>query len=430
MQFKFRLTTIILILIGLTILYLVGSLLYFNATIKEQRVIESIASEYRVSEPGFVRESGILSGSRWTDGNHVETLNLGEDIFAAMHEDIASAEKSITKETFNYYGEDVAGPMAEALSAAAERGVDVHFLVDHVGSILAESHKFDRMEEAGVQVVRWRKPAWYQLARFNNRTHRKLLVVDGKVAYTGGANTADKWLPAPEDGGYKDFHFRITGPVVNDIQGAFSENWVASRGVLLTGEKYYPAPDTTGNIPMQVSTSHPQEGQKKVRKMLLYAIASAAERIRIGSAYFFPDENFLDALVAAADRGVAIQILLPGEKIDQNYLRLASQSLWGPLLDAGIEIYEYQPTMYHAKLMIVDDLFVTVGSTNFDNRSFRINDETNVSMLEEEFATAMNNYFDDNLEESIQITREEWENRPAWQKAAGWIVAKVMGPHL
>lgn len=254
------------------------------------------------------------------------------------------------------------------------------------------------------------------MARFNHRTHRKLLVVDGKIGYTGGANTADDWLPDPEDGGYKDFHFRFVGPVVNSLQAAFSENWVSARGELLTGEMWYPASDSSGSVLAQVTTSHPREGKHIVRKMLLHSISSATDRVRIGSAYFFPDDGFIEALVRTQERGVQVQILVPGEEIDQNYLRYASQTLWGDLLKAGIEIYEYQPTMYHAKLMIVDDNFVTLGSTNFDNRSFRLNDETNVNILDEEFAAEMINYFESNLEESVLFTLEDWENRPLWQK--------------
>jgi cardiolipin synthase A/B len=430
MKFKFSLKTILLSVAGLFFLYLIGTVLFFNAQPVDIRITAPVESDYSVRDDGFRLESGIVSGRKWVDGNNIEVLVRGKEIFGAMYEDIESSQKSITKETFNFFGDDVGMPMAEALAGAAERGLNVHFLMDYVGSVPAGQEKFDRMEDAGVDVVRWRKPAWYQLARFNHRTHRKLLIVDGAVAYTGGANTADNWLPDIEDGGYKDYHFRITGPVVSEIQGAFLENWVLSEGRFLLGEKYFSRQDTTGTLSMQVSSGHPREGEVKLRKMLLYALASARETVRIGSAYFFPDEKFLDALARTSERDVKVQILVPGEKIDQNYVRLASQSKWGKLLESGIEIYEYQPAMYHAKLMIIDDYFVTVGSTNFDNRSFRLNDETNVNILGSEFGEKMAGMFDEDLRDSKLITYEEWAGRSFMDKAAGWFIAWAIGSYL
>ncbi len=429
-KFRISLKMIILILTGLSLFYILGTILFFNATPKDKRVTSLIQTDYTVAEPQFIIESGVFSGRGWIHGNQIEILSKGEEIFGSMHMDIASAEKSITKETYNFWGEDVAGPMARALAEASEKGVNVHFMMDYVGSVEASTEYFEALEAAGVQYQRWRKPAWYQLARLNHRTHRKLLIVDGQTAYTGGANTADDWLPDVEDGGYKDYHFRITGPVVNDIQGAFSDNWVASQGELLVGELYYREPEQTGELKMQVSSGNPREGQMKVRKMLLHAIASAGESIRIGSAYFYPDEMFMESLIDAANRGIQIQILTPGEKIDQNYLRIASRNRWGSLLRAGIEIYEYQPSMYHAKKMIVDDHFVSIGSTNFDNRSFRLNDETNVNVLNPDFGAQMTAYYLEDLENSTRITLEDWENRPFTHRVLGWIISKLIGPYL
>ncbi len=427
---KISIKMVVVSVLGLFALFLIGSILFFNATPKEIRVTEQIQVTYSITDPEFRRVSGIIAGRQWVDGNHIEILARGKDVFASMLEDINRAEKSITKETFMFYGDETADPVAEALAEAARRNVSVHLVMDYVGSVLASGEKLETMRDAGVDVERWRKPSWYQIARFNHRTHRKLLVVDGRTAYTGGVNTADPWLPDIDDGGYKDYHLRITGPIVHEIQGAFSENWVSSRGELLVGETYYPQPDTTGTIPMQVTSSNPREGQIRVRKMLLHAIASANESIRIGSAYFFPDKEFLDALVDAAERGVDITILTPGEKIDQNYVRRASHTLWGDLMKAGIRMYEYQQAMYHAKLMIVDDYFVTIGSTNFDNRSFRLNDEANVNILDRAFAEKMAVEFENDLLNSLRIELEEWQNRPLRHKIHGWLTAKTIGAYL
>ncbi len=415
---------------GLFLLYLLGSILFFNATPKDKRVKVQIQSTYSVADPEFKRVSGVIAGRQWVNGNHIEIFDRGQDVFGAMIDDIRNAEKSITKETFVFMGEKVATSFSDALAEAAGRGARIHFIMDYIGSAFATDEQLNTMRDAGVNVERWRKPSWYQIARFNHRTHKKLLVIDGKVAYTGGVNTADPWVPDIEEGGYKDYHFRLTGPIVNEIQGSFSENWVASRGELLVGDRYYTSPDTAGSLPMQVTSSNPREGQKRVRKMLLHAIASAGESIRIGSAYFFPDNDVIAALIDAAERNVTVTILTPGDKIDQNYVRRASHTLWGDLLEAGIEMYEYQPAMYHAKLMIVDDYFVTIGSTNFDNRSFRLNDEANVNILDREFALKMSEHFDRDLVTSQRITLQDWQARPYRYKIYGWLTAKTIGAYL
>ena len=430
MIFKFTLKRLVLGVVVLFAIYIAGTLVFFNARPVDILITSDVEVSHGVKDDQFMIDSAQLSGRAWVEGNRIEVLTRGSDIFRAMHNDIGSASRSITKETFNFYGQDVGEPMAEALSEAAERGVQVKFLMDFVGSAQADDMLFEIMRGSGVEVERWRQPAWYQIARLNHRTHRKLLNVDGLVAYTGGANTADPWLPDHEDGGYKDYHFRITGPVVAEMQGAFSENWASARGELITGAGYFTSPSPAGDLLVQVTSSHPREGQKRIRTMLLYAIASAQETIRIGSAYFFPDERFLDALLAARGRGVEIQLLMPGETIDKNYVRLASQTLWRPLLEAGVEIYEYNNTLYHAKKMVVDAYFVTVGSANFDNRAFRLDDETNINVLNATFGETMAYYFQQDIEAAERITLEEWENRPILHRVWGWVVARVIGPYL
>ncbi|MCC5941932.1 MAG: hypothetical protein JJU37_10355 [Balneolaceae bacterium] len=429
MKLRINIWLIPLVIAILFLAYLIGGILYFNATPKDKRITEPIISQYNAEEIGFRQESGLLLGRNWVDGNHVEILDSGDEIFSSKFDAIRNAEKSITKETYNYWGEKIGTPLAEELAAAAKRGVKVHFLMDFVGSRKADSEQLRIMDDAGVEVVRWRQPSWLQLSRFNHRTHRKILVVDGKTAFTGGANAADDWFYHEDNGGFRDYHYKITGPVVNDFQQGFSENWVASTGKLLTGTDYYPALDVEGDYSMQVTSSHPREGQKKIRKMYLYAISSANETIRISSAYFFPDNDFLDALAEAAERGVRVQIIVPGENIDQAYFRLASKNRWDTLLQSGVEIFEYQPAMYHAKLLIVDDIFVSFGSANFDNRSFRINDELNANVLSREFASKRINYFEQDLENSQPYTLEKLEERSGWEKFVGQIT-QILGPHL
>lgn len=430
MVYKLRLFTIIWVLLAFFLLFLLGSILFFNASPAEKRITESITAHYAVQDDGFRRETGLLTGREWVNGNSIEVFRTGEETFGAMLSDIRSAEYSINKETYNYWGEKAGMEFAEALSEAKNRGVETRFLMDFVGSVMASREKFNLMQDNEVEVERWRRPSWYQLARLNHRTHRKLLITDGTTGYIGGMNTADAWLSETEDGGYKDYHFRVTGPATAELQAAFSENWVSARGELLTGPAFYPELSSAGNLPVQVVSSHPRKGHKVARKMLLYAIASAHETIDIGSAYFFPDKPFVEAIAEAAERGVKVRILTPGAETDKQFVRFASYIRMQPLLEAGAKIYEYEPTFYHAKKMIVDQHFVTVGSINFDNRSFRLNDEANINILDTEFATRLTEYFEQDLSSSREWTLEDHNNRPMWQRIYGWMTSTFLGTYL
>jgi len=416
----------ILVLFGI---FLIGTVLFFNAMPQEKRVLESIDAFYSVNDSGFKRESGILAGREWVGGNSVTVLENGEAIYSAMLDAIRSAEKTLTFETYQFHDGEVGYEFAEALADAARRGVKVHALLDFVGSIDSSRDQLNLMEDAGVELIRWREPAWYQLARFNYRTHRKILIMDGRVAFTGGANITDDWIGGVENGAFRDFHYKLQGPVAAELQGAFSENWVTSTGKLLSGPMYYPELEESGNLMMQVTSSHPQEGVKKMRKKFLYALASARVNIRLATAYFYPDQSFLDALEDAANRGVHVQILVPGESIDKGFVRHASVNRWRGILESGVEIYEFQPSMYHAKLTIIDDYFVSVGSSNLDNRSFRLNDETNVNILDERFAAEMAAFYNNDLDYSERYTLEDWDNRPLRSRIAGRIT-QIFGSHL
>lgn len=428
---KIRLNTCSTLLIAaiLLLIYMIGGIIYFNATPVNIQITQPIVASYSSGEKGFKHESGLLLGRNWVEGNSVDILDDGELIFEQKIEAIRNAKKTITKETYNFWGDKAGTLIAKELAAAAERGVSVHFLMDYIGSRKASSEQIQLMKDAGVEVIRWRNPSLQQISRLNHRTHRKILVIDGETAFTGGVNAADNWIFSEENGGFKDYHYKITGPIVSDIQQAFSENWVTSTGKLLTGPSYYPELEPAGEYSMQLTSSHPREGQKNIRKMYLYAISSATESIRITSAYFLPDDDFLDAIADASKRGVHVRIILPGEKIDQDYFRDASKNKWKGMLEAGVEIYEYQPAMYHAKLLIVDDMFVSFGSANFDNRSFRINDEMNVNVLNPGFAAKRIEYFNRDLEKSKQYTLEMFKERTAWDKITSRATL-IIGPHL
>lgn len=253
---------------------------------------------------------------------------------------------------------------------------------------------------------------WYNLARVNHRTHRKLLVVDGKVAFTGGVGIADLWKGhADSKDHWRDCHFRLEGPAVAQMQSVFNDNWIKTRAQVLFGPEYFPELQPAGPLRAQVFKSSRKEGSESVRLMYLLSIASATNNIRLEASYFVPDDLAIEMFVAARKRGVNIEIIVPGPHIDTKIVRKASRSLWGPLLDSGVQIYEYQPTMFHCKVLIVDDIWVSVGSTNFDDRSFRLNDEANLNVYDSVFAKDEAKVFEDDKKHSRLITSAEFKNR-------------------
>jgi len=418
---------LIITLTGLA--FLLGTVVLFNAMPKPIRLHQPVQLEFGVSDPQFRHTLQALFGNPVVEGNRIELLKNGEDIYQGMLESIARAEHTVTLETFEFWGEKSAGAVADALAKASERGVRVHVTLDYIGSALADESKFQRMEDAGVMLNRWRAPSWYELSRFNHRTHRKLLVVDGREAFTGGANISDNWLGDIADGAYRDNHFRIQGPAVAHLQAAFQENWLDAMGEMLLGQAYLPQLETQGETPLQVVNSAPREGHYQMRMLFLIAFAAAEERIRIASAYFYPDNMVLEALKDAAERGVEVEILVPGGEINQGFFRHASVNRWQGMLEAGVRLYEYEPSMLHVKLLIVDDQWTSIGSSNMDNRSFRINDETNVNVFDTDFARKMGATLDADMAQAKRYTKERWEQRPWHKRLAGWVTMTV-GAHL
>jgi len=396
------------------------TVLAMNFRTGEKKVDERIASLYAVADPQFAQSMGNLLGPAIRDGNRVTGLQNGDQIFPAMLSAIRSAQKTITFETYIYWSGQIGKDFADALSERARAGVKVHVLLDWVGSGKMESALLEGMKSSGIEVERYHPPRWYNLSRINNRTHRKLLVVDGRIGFTGGVGVADKWLGhAQDEQHWRDAHFQLEGPAVAQMQAAFMDNWIKTRGEVLHGAEYFPVlPPTSGLARAQVFMSSPEGGSESVRLMYMLSIASARKSIRIAASYFVPDDLSVETLVGARKRGVPIEIILPGPNIDTETTRKASRSRWGDLLRAGVAIYEYQPTMFHCKVMIVDDLWISVGSTNFDNRSFRLNDEANLNVLDPEFAAAQIIVFDGDRKNATQVTLEMWEKRPWHEKLA------------
>jgi cardiolipin synthase len=384
----------------------------------EKTIDQRFPHEYAIADPQFQRAMGVLLGPALVEGNRVDTLLNGDQIFPAMLHAIRGAKKTITFETYIYWSGDIGQQFADALIERARAKVKVHVLIDWVGSQKMDGDLVARMKNGGIEIEKYHPLAWYTLDKLNNRTHRKLLVVDGHVGFTGGVGIADKWGGHAQDPDHwRDTHYRLEGPAVAQMQAAFVDNWTKVSGVTLLGEAYFPAVHPAGSYYAQLFKSSTEGGSESTHLMYLLSIAAAAKSIDLSMAYFVPDDLATDALVDALKRGVRLRILLPGAHTDSSIVRQASRAKWGRILEAGGEIYEYQPTMVHCKVLVVDGLWTSVGSTNFDNRSFRLNDEANLNVLDGEFARRQLADFEADLKSSRRVTAAQWSARSFTEKA-------------
>lgn len=394
-------------------------LLALNFTAGEKKVQQQLPRLYNASSPQFERALGSLLGPGIVGGNEVTELLNGEQIFPPMLAAIRAARHSVTFETYIYWSGDIGKQFADALSERARAGVPVHVLLDWVGSAKMEESYLTEMKQAGVQIEKFHKPHWYNWARMNNRTHRKLLVVDGQVAFTGGVGIAPEWTGRAQDPQHwRDSHYLVRGPAVAQMQATFLDNWLKVTGRVLHGDRYFPPLPRVGPHKAQMFSSSPSSGSESMQLMYHLAITAAEHSIDLSVAYFVPDELTHKLLMDALARGVRIRLVTPGEHTDTETVKAASRATWGPLLQAGAEIYEYGPTMYHCKVMIVDQRLVSVGSTNFDNRSFRLNDEANLNVYDAAFAQRQTRVFEDDIRRSRRVTYEDWQNRPLKERVA------------
>lgn len=405
---------------------LAGVLLYLNLSTGEKRIQHLLPRLYESDDAEFRRSLSSLLGPAIVDGNHVETLLNGDRIFPAMLAAIREAKRTVTFETYIYWSGEIGQQFVQALSERARAGVKVHVLLDWVGSIKMDAALLEQMRAAGIEIERFHEPHWSNLGQMNNRTHRKLLVVDGKVGFTGGVGIADKWMGdarSPEE--WRDTHYRARGPVVAQMQSVFMDNWMRATGKVLHGEDYFPSLQAVGGHAAQMFSSSPSGGSESMQLMYLLAITAARTSIDLSNSYFVPDAMTIQTLVDAARRGVKIRVITPSGHIDSEVVRKASRGSWGPMLEAGIQIAEYAPTMYHVKGLVVDGAFSSVGSTNFDNRSFRLNDEANLNVLNREFSQEQVQVFERDWAKARKITLQEWRNRPVserfWEQLAGLL---------
>ena len=405
-------------------------LLVLNFTTGEEEIQYQIPRLYTSASPQFERSMGVLLGPSITQGNEVKELLNGEQIFPPMLDAIRSAQHSITFETYIYWSGDIGKQFADALSERARAGVQVHVLLDWVGSAKIEDSFLTEMEKAGVEIEKFHEPSWYDLARLNNRTHRKILVVDGATGFTGGVGIAPAWTGHGQDPDHwRDTHFQVKGPVVAQMQATFLDNWLKATGRVMHRPKYFPPLSPAGDQRAQMFSSSPASGSESMQLMYHLAITAAERSIDLSAAYFVPDTLTRKLLMDALQRGVRVRLITPGEHTDTEIVKAASRATWGGLLQAGAQIHQYQPTMYHCKVMVVDQRMVSVGSTNFDNRSFRLNDEANLNVYDSAFAARMTATFEDDLKHSRQVTYADWLNRP-WTEKLSERLASVLHSQL
>jgi cardiolipin synthase len=367
---------------------------------------QEITPLYSASSPEFRQSAGSLLGPDFVSGNDITTLVNGTQIFPAMLSAIRSAKHSINFEDYWFSNGQIGREFTEALAERARAGVKVSAILDALGTYKMGRENLARLREAGVEAVKYHSIFWLDPRRYNHRTHRKLLIVDGEIAFVGGVGIADEWTGnADSPQHFRDNHYQVTGPVVAQLQAIFMANWLKTGGNVLHGADYFPPLASTGPYLAQALRS--SAGNANLDLMYLLAIASAQKTLRIENPYFLPDDLTRKELVNAARRGVKVEIIVPGKLINKKIVRAASKRHWPELIKAGIKIYEYQPTMMHVKLIVVDDTFVSVGSGNFDNRSIQLNDEANLDVLDRDFAAQQTRLFEMDKKQSHEITLDK-----------------------
>jgi cardiolipin synthase A/B len=396
---------------------------YASDSLRHRRVqgsgYELRGDQLHVGEEEFMRAAETLTGAPISEGNDAELLINGDQIFPAFLQTIREAERSVNLLTYVYWRGDIATDVAQALCERAGAGVQVNVLLDAVGTVKMEKGLLKQMADAGVTFAKFRPFKPYAIRRFNNRTHRKLLIADGKIGMIGGLGIAEEWTGNAQDPDHwRDTHVRVRGPVVRGLQGAFAENWLEATGDVLVGPDHLPElePVDDGG-PMQLVRSQAGVGDTNVEALYFLAIACARERLDLTAAYFAPRPAFTAALCEAAERGVAVRILVPGPNIDKEFVRVAGRAVYEQMLECGIEVFEYGPTMLHAKTMCIDGVWSTVGSVNFDNRSFQLHDEATLCVQSERFAAELTEQFERDLEVSDAIDADRWTDRPLSHRA-------------
>lgn len=369
-----------------------------------------VSPDVHVGEPAFVRSIEAHTVSSLIEGNRALLLLNGEEIFPAMLAAIREARSTITFANFIYEDGAIAGEMATALAERCRAGVAVNVLLDAVGSSQMPRQYWTRLEDAGCQIAWFHSLNPFAIKRINHRNHRRILVIDGRVGFTGGTGVGEQWTGdgrQPEH--WRQTDVRVEGPIVRSLQAAFAENWRDTTGILLGGDRYFPAPERRGDLAVQSVKSSPSSGAAEAYLLFLLTIDGARKSIHITNPYFVPDDAMADALVRAARRGVSVSIITAGvaQGVLDRLVRQASRAHYPRASKAGVKIYEYGPALLHAKTMVVDGQWVSIGSANLDNRSFALNNELNLVFMDRGIADRLIRVFEEDLEYSRPVSDDD-----------------------
>ena len=391
-----------------------------------------LAHRTSIHAPDFMYNLQSTCQAALHHGNCVTVFTNGVAFYPAMLQAISQATRSVNMELYIFQPGKIADQFVAELSAKARQGITVTIVVDAIGSLSLWGRPVRRLRKAGCRIESYQRLRWYSLARLNNRTHRELLIVDGTTAFVGGAGIADWWVyPTFKrlrwHKPWRDTMARLEGPVVAALMGVAAENWLECCGEILSGPDYFPSLSAAGDTTAFVVKSSPSDRATASRVTFQMLMEAADHSIHISTPYFLPDRALRRALVESARRGVAITVIVPGRKTDQKWVRLASRRMWGQLLEAGVRIFEYRATMTHMKLLVADERWSVLGTTNIDNRSFEHNDEVNLAMRDRGLAARLLEDYTRDLADSREITLERWRRRPAWEKFVGpfvWILER------
>jgi cardiolipin synthase A/B len=376
----------------------------------------------------FIRVLESTCQTHLDAGNRVDILTNGDTFYPAMLQAIRGATETINMECYIFKRGEIGGMFIEALSERARAGVRVTLVMDAIGSFGAFRESAKPLQAAGCRVAAYQRFTWYRLGRLNNRTHRELLVVDGTVAFVGGAGVADWWWKSHRGKPmWRDVMARIEGPVVSDIQGVVAENWMECWGEILTGAETYKPHKKVNGVQAFAIKSSPADRATASRVLFQTLIEGANHDVWIATPYFLPDKPFREAFQRTARRGVKITVLVPGRQTDQRWVRLASRRMYGQMLEAGVRIFEYDQGMTHVKSLLVDNLWAVIGTTNLDNRSFEHNDEVNVAFRDAGVHARLMHDFECDRARSREIVLADWRRRRLWEKLAGtvaWILER------
>lgn len=378
-----------------------------------------LADPPQPGSPEFARLLEALTAAPLRQGNRVRVLRNGCQIFPAMLEAIEGARETVNFATYVYWTGGIAQDVARALRDRARAGVEVNVLLDAVGAAKMDRKLVASLEGAGATVAWFRPPRWYTVSKLDNRTHRKLLIVDGEVGFTGGVGIADEWTGDCEDPDHwRDTHVRVEGPGARDLLGGFLDNWSEATGRILTGNHVADLRGHPDGVRVQVTRSTTEKGATDAEQLFYAAIVGARDRLWITSAYFAPRRAFVHALLDAVERGVDVRVLTNGPHTDKRVVRQAGRRIYGPLLAAGVRIFEYQRTMLHAKALVADGRWSSIGSINMDNRSMALNDELNISIWDEGVSAELERHFGLDVADAKEITHGDWKARPGTERAS------------